>query len=180
MRDALLNLGTINFASTNLGAAGAVAFPDLVDLGVAGRDLGVGTQLVVECHVETDWAATAAFVSHFSLFTTNDTSTALTTQVLAGSTQQLASSGMIGNNAGAYVIAQPKAGLKVFMVIPPYPTFDRTATADAQRDTPGRYLGVNVWSFPAVAGVVNVGTVSARVITWPAAWKAYAVGADLH
>ena len=186
MRDAILNFGTINFATTALSAAGALAFADVVDLASTGRDLGVGAPLCLEFHVETDWTISGGSglaVMFFAAFMTSDpgTSVALTTQVLTGTVKELVTTAKIGNNtAGAYHIGQPKAGLKVYAAIPPFPTYDLTAAADSMRATPLRYLGCAVWAWAGLSGGVTAGTVSARLVEWAGAWKPYAVGADLH
>ena len=51
--DALLSFGQVDFASSNLGAAGFVEFPTCLDVDEF-RDIGKGGQYVFQIHVDTD------------------------------------------------------------------------------------------------------------------------------
>lgn len=180
-RDALLNFGTIDFASTNLAALAAVRFPDTVDCGQALRDIGTGNPLMVEFHVETTITATAAFTFNFCLWSTSVAAISSATLSAGGATTAalFGQSGVLGDNSAVFATMKPYAGVKVYMPIPPWPTYDltnATQVADASTYKPFRYLVATAFGFPAAAGTLNAGTVSARIVKWEDKWRPYPSG----
>lgn len=181
MQDALLEFGTINFATSNLTALGQVRFPDSVDLGQPLRDIGDGHLLVVEFSILTTLFVTGPLPFNISFCLWSSSNGAVTSGTLTGGGGGVAcifaQSGVLGDNSAAYAVDVPVPGVKMYVPVPPWPTYSLTAAAEPDRYLPGRYLVASAFGYPSTVNTLNNGTVSARLMTMEASkWRPHATG----
>jgi hypothetical protein len=175
MQDDFLNFGTYDFASGALAPAGAVVFPNQIDLEDL-RDIGVGIPLLVEVKVRTNVTVAANYhIVRFALGTVASLAGGFLSQVGTGYADVLASGGEYaaynstgipggGFNAGLLGAATALKPTYSFWI----PPLDRLEPGQ-------RYLGLAIYS---VLGTSNItaGTLSAAIVLNPQADRRYAGG----